>query len=284
MRGAVATLFAALLLTACEAPSEPALAPYWQVTTDDGRTSILLGTIHSVVDAGSLPETLWDALSAAAVVTTEADMRAIDNDEFLAAISLPEGVTIRPLVSLEDWNAIQAAFLGIYSPGTVDHLQPWFLESALVRSMLPAVETIDTALVAAADEQGVELAFLETWQQQVEYLNALGMDDGLEVLLATVHDPDAAVAAYHAWADAYRAGDVEELTRLTFAEETMAARPQFYEQIVHARNDAWLPALEAQVAAGDAFIGVGFMHMLTERGLVQLLQDRGYEVTVVERP
>jgi len=273
--------FPALLLLGCEAPDDPPHAPYWRVTTDGGSSSILLGTIHSAVDAGELPEQLWSELSAAAVVTTEADMRSIDDEEFLAAISLPEGVTIRSLVSDDDWSAIMTAFMDIYSPGTVDHLQPWFLESALVRSRLPEVENIDIACVAAGAEAGAELAFLETWQQQVQYLNALGLDDGLQLLLATVHDLDSSVAAAQAWAEAYRAGDVEELTRLTFAPELLEARPEFYEQILYARNDAWLPVIEAQLNAGDAFIAIGFMHMLTNRGLVSMLRERGYDVTLV---
>ena len=66
--------------------------------------------------------------------------------------------------------------------------------------------------------------------------------------------------------------------------EAQAARPEFYEQILYARNDAWLPVIEAQLDVGDAFIAVGFMHMLTDRGLVALLEARGYEVTLLERP
>lgn len=257
--------------------------PFWEIL-HEGRSSIMLGTMHDIVDADELPAQVWEELDQATVVTTEADVRFILQEEFLEAITLPEGLTVRGAVSEAEWLSIIQAFDGIHTPEEIDRLQPWYLEGALIRALVPAVEDpIDTTLVERGYGAGVDLEFLETWEEQVTMLNALGLDEGLVILLRATGDPDGAAAAHLEWAEAYRAGDVERLTELSFDLAAMAATPQYYEEIVFRRNEAWLPMIEEQVRGGGALIAVGFMHMPTDRGLVNLLEARGYVVNLVEQ-
>jgi len=273
---------AALVLVACT-DGDDRRAPCWEVL-HEGRASFLLGTMHDEVDADELPQRVWDELDRATVLTTEADVRFILHDEFLEAISLPDGASLSSLVSEEDWQDIVDAFEGMYSAEELERLQPWYLEGALVRTLVPTVDDpIDTTLVNEAIGAEVRLEFLETWQEQVSMLNGIGLDEGLWMLLRTVRDPEGAAAVHLAWADTYREGDVERLTELSFAPEDIEATPHYYEEIVFARNEAWLPVIESQLQQGGALIAVGFMHMLTDRGLVSLLETRGYAVNLVER-
>lgn len=270
------------ICTGCD-DGESTSAPYWEILYE-GQKSIMLGTMHDIVDADELPPRIWDELDQAAVLTTEADVRFILPEEFLEAITLPEGHSVRGEVSEADWVSLIQVFDGIHTQEELDRLQPWYLEGALIRDLVPTVEDpIDTTLVERAFEARVRLEFLETWEEQVEMLNALGLDEGLVILMRTVGDPDGAATAHLEWAEAYRAGDVEQLTELSFDPAALEATPQYYEEIVFRRNEAWLPAIEEQVRVGGALIAVGFMHMPTERGLLSLLEARGYVVNLVER-
>jgi hypothetical protein len=270
-------------LAACDGAEDPAPnAPFWEVS-HDGRTSALLGTMHDVVDADELPARIWDEVEEARLLITEADVRSVDRAMFQAAITLPEGQSVRAAVSDEDWDAIVEALEGIATADQADTLQPWYTQGALVRAIVPQVDDpIDTTLVEEAVHATVQPAFLETWQEQVEMLNGLGLDYGVELLLGTVRDQAGTVAAFEAWADAYRAGDLERLEAMAFDPADVAAAPEYFEQIVFARNEAWLPELELQLREGGAFVAVGFMHMLTDRGLVRRLEDDGFDVTLVE--
>lgn len=256
--------------------------PYW-IVEHDGAESVLVGTMHHEVDARVLPDAVWDALARARVVSTEADVRSVAADALVAAVTLADGVSVRDAVSAQDWEAIRRAVApALEDPEDADGLQPWFLEGQAVGVRLPEVDQpMDATVVSRAVDAGRGLAFFETWQQQVALLNALGFEDGLSVLLASARDLDGALAAHAAWADAFSSGDVEQMTALAFDADAIAARPRYYDEIV-ARHRAWLPAVEEQVRAGEAFIAAGFMHMLTDDGLPALLEARGYAVRRVD--
>jgi hypothetical protein len=261
--------------------AEQAWPPFWEVSFE-GQTSILLGTMHDMVDADELPPRIWDELRQARVVVTEADVRSIDRAAFRTAVSLPEGQSVRAEVSQDDWTAIVEALDGVATAEEADRLQPWYTQGALVRKIIPTVDDpIDTTLVDEAVLARVQPAFLETWQEQVEMLNGLGIEYGVALLLDTVHDPDATLETFEAWAQAYRAGDIEQLEALSLDPAEMAGAPEYFEQIVFARGEAWLSDLEVQLRGGDAFVAVGFMHMPGDRGLVRLLEAGGFTVTQV---
>lgn len=271
-----ARLLVALALACAACSPEPAS---W-VVEHDGKRSTLVGTMHAEVDVATLPAAVFDELARARVLVTEADVRptALDANAFLDAITLPDDQTLQELVDADDWQVIvqAAAFMDL---NVAARVQPWFLEGQIVVHELPQdIEPVDAGLVARAEDGGVPLAFFETWQEQVAALNGLGLDDGLAVLLPTARDPAAAAAAHLEWAEAYRAGDLPQMTALAFDDQAMADRPDYYQEIVD-RHAGWLDLVEQQVRGGDAVIAVGFMHLLTERGLPTLLEQRGYRVT-----
>ncbi|MBI1947600.1 MAG: TraB/GumN family protein [Deltaproteobacteria bacterium] len=270
---------ARLLVVVAVAASACRPVPASWVVEHEGKRSTLVGTMHAEVDVDALSSEVTDEVVRARVLVTEADVRAsaIDADEFLSAITLPDDQTLQQLMDADDWAAVVQAttFMDL---NVAARVQPWFLEGQIVVHELPQdIEPIDAGLVALAERDGVPLAFFETWQQQVTALNGLGLDDGLAVLLPTARDPAAAAAAHLEWAEAYRAGDVDRMTALAFDAAAMAERPAYYEQIVD-RHQGWLDEVEQQVRAGDAVIAVGFMHLLTERGLPAQLEERGYRV------
>lgn len=250
------------------------------VVEHEGRRSTLVGTMHAEVDVAELPAQVFEELARARVLVTEADVRAsaVPPADFLEAITLPDEQTLQDLVSPEDWTVLRDA-MAFMDLNVAARTQPWFVEGQLVMHELPQdLEPVDEGLVTRAEQGQVSLGFFESWSEQVSALNGLGLDDGLQVLMQTARDPAASAAAHLQWADAYVAGDVDEMTRLAFDEEAMTLRPAYYEQIVF-RHEGWLDRVEAEVQQGDAVIAVGFMHLLTARGLPALLEERGYRVT-----
>lgn len=58
---------------------------------------------------------------------------------------------------------------------------------------------------------------------------------------------------------------------------------QFDEEMVFRRNADWIPKLDKIFAAGNAFIAVGADHLSGPRGLVALLEKRGYKLTRITK-
>lgn len=269
------TLLVLVALVPCGACAGPH-PPYWTAERD-GKRSVLLGTMHAEVDIAALAPELDGELKSARVLVTEADVRNVDPTDFDVRIALPAGQSVRTSVSDDDWQTISAALVGIVNLGVAEHQQPWFLEGQAVGKRLPPVAPIDATLVQRAADDGVRLDFFETWQDQVDELNAVGFDDGLQTLLQTARDPQAAVAEHLTWGKAYAHGDVDEMTKLAFDPAAMKARPAYYDDVVF-RHEHWVAHLEDQLADGNAFVAVGFMHMLTARGLPAVLAKDGFTV------
>ncbi|MBL8742154.1 MAG: TraB/GumN family protein [Myxococcales bacterium] len=79
-------------------------------------------------------------------------------------------------------------------------------------------------------------------------------------------------------ADAYRKGDVEKLTALTFDPEEMKKHPPMFDLLFFARNAKWAPKLGPMFDQGGVFVAVGAGHLLGDKGVPALLAKKGYSV------
>ncbi len=278
----VRTWLATLSLIGCGDAPVSGHAPFWRVETAAGA-SLLLGTIHGGVDPTELPDLIWEQVAAARAVVTETDTTAINGNELITAVTLNE--SLRQLTTVDEWRTIVASELGaIYPHSILERRQPWYLHGILINALIPAHPPVDVAVADAGRAAGVELLFLEHWREQVDMLNALGIEDGLEQLLRVASDQELAREVFDDWAAAYQAGDVRWLAELVMHPDAVLHRPRYYDEIVFGRNRDWLPVVERELDGGDAVVAVGFAHMLGDAGLVALLRGRGYRITKVPPP
>ena len=62
-------------------------------------------------------------------------------------------------------------------------------------------------------------------------------------------------------------------------EDMKQSTPAVFQLMLSDRNNSWLPEIERMLDDADTeFILVGVAHLLGPEGLVQQLQDRGYQV------
>ena len=52
--------------------------------------------------------------------------------------------------------------------------------------------------------------------------------------------------------------------------------------IVKTRNLAWMPIIEKEMKKGTTFVSVGYAHLGGRNGVLQLLSNRGYRITLIE--
>ena len=88
---------------------------------------------------------------------------------------------------------------------------------------------------------------------------------------------------------AYAEGDEATLLALSDGEKQQALKHGYtadeYDQemndLLYARNAAWIAAIEKLHADGGGFVAVGALHLLGPRSVLDLLAHRGYRVTRV---
>ena len=82
----------------------------------------------------------------------------------------------------------------------------------------------------------------------------------------------------------YLARDLAAIQRFMI-EPALRSEPDitraFLQRLIVARNRTWLARIKRLLAAGNAFIAVGALHLPGETGLLRLLQAAGFRVSRV---
>jgi uncharacterized protein YbaP (TraB family) len=248
----------------------------WRVERD-GRTSYLYGTYHVGVPADRLPDVVIDAFLAADTIAFESIDDPIDD---------PTRGTL-PDVLEPDIRARLAALLGgDYAP-LIDAAGATDMIVLLSTQFLDNTAMLDDELERAADRLGKPTVGLEDSDALAPPIARwLGVQTLRAVVLASRGERALRATAMRSLAD-YCAGrdraddSVIDADYLGFG-LTRADLVQMQDDLVLARNRAWLARLEPLMAAGGAFVAVGAAHLRGPGSVVELLRDRGFQVTRVK--
>jgi uncharacterized protein YbaP (TraB family) len=260
--------------------------------TRGGETAYLFGTIH--VGATSfypLAPQVSSALAGAGRLVLELDIRA--NDAFELAVlkhaSYPVGDHIRNHISPGTLRRLTAALHASGIPlSSVSHLKPWMLANTLVglelaRSGYARAHGNESFLLNAVQARGADVAELESADYQLSLFDTLGDSDAEAYLREALDELSSGVSMKKSKAviDAWMSGDAAALDALMadtvgagtvtsdFTRRTLLDRrnPEMAQRIEHILKDGTV-----------SFVGVGLLHLLGEKGLPQLLSQRGYQV------
>jgi uncharacterized protein YbaP (TraB family) len=259
-------------LRACPRIARPRL---WRVEKD-GKTSHLFGTYHVGVGADRLPDVVIEAFTASATVAFE----TVRDAESGAAELDPAP----PAELTEDEWARLVAVVGADAGPVLRELSAPEIIAVLAIMFIDRDARLDDELESAARELDKPVVALETHAElAVPVERWLGQRTlaivarGLDGRRAMRDRAMRGLADYCAGRDrdGFDAGDLE-------AGFSRAELRAMEEDLVLARNRAWLPRIEELFAAGGAFVAVGAAHLRGDGSVVELLRQRGYQVTRVE--
>jgi len=72
-----------------------------------------------------------------------------------------------------------------------------------------------------------------------------------------------------------------EVTQPPMPAEEAAAVDMILDRLLFQRNVVMVDRMESLLARGNAFIAIGAAHLPGERGVINLLAEKGYTVTLV---
>jgi uncharacterized protein YbaP (TraB family) len=257
-----------------------ALPLLWHVEGPAGQ-AWLLGTVHVGIDWDTMAPSVHGALSSSDIVAIETDVRAINPFELFAmAQATDDAPGVAYYFDDAQVSALTEQLDGLIPGPALHDLQPWFIMMMQMSLIVPNGELpLDMAVVHAGIEAGKDLRFLEEWQTQVGAISSMPVDYVVEAITETLTNPDSAAAELHGLVDAYAAGDAEQLESLVIDDGELAEWPDFFDVLLYNRNDAWVPTLESWMQDGTVFAAVGSGHLLGDRSVLSILEDRGYTVT-----
>jgi uncharacterized protein YbaP (TraB family) len=128
---------------------------------------------------------------------------------------------------------------------------------------------------------------LETLEQQLSFLEDMPMTQQIMLLDQALMEHEKVREIHQQMVDNYLAGNLQALK--SQADEQMAqlepeAKQYFMEQGIDIRNLRMLESLLPHLQTSQVFVAVGALHLPGEVGLIQLLRNRGYELTPLPLP
>lgn len=283
---------AALGLSGCATMGTPprgavAGPALWRVADRD-TTIYLFGTVHALPkDKPWFDDRIARAFAASGELVTEIDIADVGRSQGLlqAAGLLPEGETLRGLMSAADRQQYEAALIGLGLPvEAFDRAEPWL--AAMTMTLLPVLRAgydtqsgVEVALGGRAE--GKTRASLETVEQQVELFDGMPRAAQLAFLDKTVEELPKATATLDAMVAEWSVGDADQLAALMNAELTDAV---LRDRLLTSRNANWAGWIKDRLARpGTVFIAVGAGHLAGAGSVQDQLRRRGLRVKRIWR-
>ena len=289
--------FAAALLPALDVQLGAAVAPFvreapaaaksmlFPVRAPSGSATVyLLGSVHLLPEASTLPAVVDSAFAKAGVVAFETSLDSLQMraPELLARAQYQNGATLRS--SLSPAGAAKAdSLLKTYgiSVDRVNQFKPWFVylvmtQLVLSKANFKADYGVDMQLNARAKQANKTIVGLEAVDFQLGLFDSISPADQ-ERMLIDSDPPESSVKQLQVIRDAWAAGDAARLDSLINSEASYT--PTSLATLVTNRNKSWIPKIEQMLKGkSDALVVVGAAHLVGKEGVVELLKAKGYLV------
>jgi uncharacterized protein len=250
----------------------------WEVQ-GAGGPSYLFGTIHAGFHADKeLPAWVWDKLDSSDTFIMELDPSSIPIVELAKLGQLPEGTSLDQMLGAKDFEAL--ARLLDTSGESLKRLQPWAALLLVTQRLYPTPMPLDLALRDRAVAKGKNLVYLEDWKLQADIIALMDVEDLRELL----DEKGRGRVQLDGLVTAYRDGDFEKLSAIGLDPADIEKNPARHARLLDDRNRDWVGKLVPHLERGRAFVAVGALHFAGERGLIELLRERGYILTRVVKP
>ncbi|MEO0546240.1 MAG: TraB/GumN family protein [Pseudomonadota bacterium] len=274
----------------------------WRVDVPGKAPSYIFGTMH-LADPRLRTMTGKATVAFESAATLALEITEILEPEKMAA----KAFTIVQLTSYLDGQSIDDKLDPVFVPklqkrvedvaglpwSVARKMRPWALLGAVA---LPACEFarkrvgmpfLDMALGQNAKSANKTIVGLETLDSQLKAMSELPEESMLLALRQTIDLGPRLEDMFETMIVLYKREELGLLWALLrhFGPEGITDKPNdagyadFQRIIIDKRNIGMADASEPLIAAGGAFIAVGALHLPGEKGLVQLLKDRGYTVS-----
>lgn len=257
--------------------------PALWIVADEDTTIYLFGTVHALPEEVEwMDERIAAAFDSADELVTEVDLSEPQGmaQELLASAMLPEGQTLRSLLSPEQTTVYEAALERINIPPEIfDPFKPWY--AGLVISTAPLLQQ------GYSPDSGVEFVLgqragtakarneLESTAYQLSLFDRLPMESQIRFMVDTARQIDQIKPMLDAMVAEWLAGDADGLAALM---NEGLSDPVMAEQLLYGRNRNWAKWIDNRMKEpGTVFLAVGAGHLAGSGSVQDELARRGLE-------
>jgi uncharacterized protein YbaP (TraB family) len=255
----------------------------FKITPPGKSSSYLFGTIHSDDERVlTLPRDVEQAFVGSTTLYVEIDMGAANLLATMTAMFINDGRELSQILGASLYQqAVEAvAVLGLPEVA-VRYYKPWAVAMMLSMPAAKSGQFMDLVLYQRAVQLNKRVAGLETVKEQLDLFDTLSEADQITFLRETLNNLDKLPTIFQALLDNYLKRDLKALMELN-DQLSQEGDPKlgklFQARVVDERNLRMVNRLQKPLAEGGLFVAVGALHLPGEKGMLRLLEQRGYRV------
>ncbi|MDJ0944626.1 MAG: TraB/GumN family protein [Kiloniellales bacterium] len=265
---------------------------FWRIEGKGAKPSHILGTFHTadqrVLD---LTATIGEALRAARSVTLERVMTYDDGLKVQEAMMLDGRRDLEQILGRKLFNEVALAARAYrMRPADLRRLKPWAVYLLLGSPPGEAIRQgmgtpfLDYMLQQAAEQMGKPVYGLERVEDVFGFFDELSRERQVTLVQAALRFNYYVDNHFYKALRFYLRADMAGLMayfdrQYRLEDQGLAAVLQA--RFIDERNAVMVRNMQKQLKAGRAFVAVGAAHLPGEKGVLHLLEKRGYTVTRV---
>jgi uncharacterized protein YbaP (TraB family) len=262
----------------------------WKATSDTA-TVYLVGSIHlGLPKMYPLPKEMEEAFTKSDILVVEIDMNKMDQGKMLEMV-MKKGIYTPPdslpeKLSKEGAKSLHEAVTKLGLPETAfDQMKPWLAEMSL--TMMAAMKDgfqedkgIDKYFLTKAAEAKKPVEELESADFQLNMLSGIEEAKQIKMLEISLKEHKEHMDDLRNIADAWIAGDADGMADLMTRDDKKHPEfADFTKAMLEDRNGPMAEKAEKYLKGNKTvFIVVGAAHLVGDKGIVKILQDKKYKV------
>lgn len=260
----------------------------WEISGNDlEKPSYLLGTLKFIGEKEFIwPKEFKQKMDQCKMFAIEDQVDHKAQMELNKALHFPKGKSLATELPPEDYAKL-VAFMEKEFHMTKAHFEkdlgkliPLALSINLTRMALgEKVRYYDIELLLAAKKEKLKAYSLEDIGREAEAIQQFPMDEQKKALMESISNFASQKEEYQQLEAAFDANDLDKVFALTL--HPTEDHPDFVEVFYNVRNQEWMPKIEKMIHQKPAFIAVGITHLEGEKGLLKLLEGKGYTLKPV---
>ena len=275
-------IFVFALVCGCASQASEAASCVWQVTSAQGETLYLGGSVHALRSTDyPLPAPYQRAFDASSrlVFETDPNSMAAATKGLIKAGQYPKGDSLKNHVDPRTYAYVRRFFaLRNVPEEKFNTYRPWLIDLMLESPPNENYELgVERFLRRKALAGRKPITGLESVEEHIAPFVGLNDREGEALLLIYFINMGRANSTSGNILDSWRRGDAEALARVMHV--AYQEFPAFAHRLINQRNRRWVPKIEGYLKSGQTyFVVAGAGHMGGSEGIVGLLRARGYKV------
>lgn len=275
-----------------EAPLEKALL--WEITGPGiSQPSYLYGTIHMIPAKDYfLPQGTLSAIEKTQSMVFEIDMKEMSDASALfgmmGKIFMKNGVTLKDLLSVEEYDMVQKKFSDLGLPlFFLEKIKPMFLSVFASGDMNPnsmkdgSVKSYEMEFYEISQDRNMSTGGLESIDFQISVFDSIPYPEQAKMLVESLKASDTDNDEYQKMIDLYKSQDIDAMVQSVSTDN--AELLPYEDLLINGRNKQWIPIMIGSAKQKPTFFAVGAGHLGGKNGVIKLLRKEGYKVRPVSQ-